>query len=121
MRSFSCVCFADALLPEKSLRAPLTTGQTVAIMSMQTIDTGRYINMFMIKLTPHTVSKDEDHEIWVNPKSISSMMRHKYKRGGSVTEYTVVMTVNGFIGRNVKETPEWIMMQAGGNKHNNNI
>jgi hypothetical protein len=49
------------------------------------------------------------------------MMRHKYKRGSSVTEYTVVMTVNGFIGMNVKETPEWIMMQARINKYNNNI
>ncbi len=76
--------------------------------------------MFMVKLTPHTVSKDEDHEIWINPESIVSMMHHKYKRGSSTVEYTVVMTVNGFIGRNVKETPEWIMMQAGGNKCNNN-
>ena len=76
--------------------------------------------MFMIKLTPQAVSKNEDHEIWINPDSITSMKHHKYSRAGSVTEYTVVMTVNGFIGRNVKETPEWIMMQAGGNKCNNN-
>jgi hypothetical protein len=108
-------------LPEKSLRAPLTVGQTVAIMSMQTIEPGRYINMFMIKLTQHTVSKNEDHEIWIDPDSITSMMHHRYKRGDSVIEYTVVMTVNGFIGMNVKETPEWIMMQARINKHNNNI
>jgi hypothetical protein len=76
--------------------------------------------MFMIKLTPQTVSKNEDHEIWINPDSITSMTHHKYSRAGSVTEYTVVMTVNGFIGMNVKETPEWIMMQARGNKCNNN-
>ena len=60
--------------------------------------------MFVIKLTP--VSKNE--EIWVNPNYITAMRR--------LHDYTVVMTINGFIGVNVKETPAEIIRMAEENR-----